>query len=59
LALVGFLRAEKELAIQGRVRFISPTQVPRAVIASFGRQDYDLVVAPLFDPRPVDAGRTS
>jgi basic membrane protein A len=55
LALFGFLHAEKELPIRGRVQFVSPTQGPGAVLASFGRQDYDFVVAPLFDPQPVDA----
>jgi len=55
VALVGFLRAERELPIRGRVQFVKPTQGAGEVLASFGRQDYDLVVAPLFDPQPVDA----
>lgn len=53
LAFVGFLRAEKQLPIRGRVAYISPTRGPGSVLVSFGRQDYDLVVAPLFDPTPV------
>jgi basic membrane protein A len=55
LTFVGFLRAEKELPIRGQVRFIKPPQGAAAVLAAFGRQDYDLVVAPLFDAQPVDA----
>ena len=55
LAFVGFLQAEKKLPIRGRVRFVGPTQGAGTVLASFGRQDYDLVVAPLFDPEPVDS----
>jgi len=53
LVLAGFLRAEKELPIRGAVRYIAPTRGPGDVLTSFGRQDYDLVVAPLFDARPV------
>jgi basic membrane protein A len=55
LSLVGFLRAERKLPIRGEVRYVSPTQGPGAVLRSFARQDYDLVVAPLFDAQPVDA----
>jgi basic membrane protein A and related proteins len=54
LLLVGFLRAERKLPIKGSVRYIAPTRGAVDVLTSFGRQDYDLVVAPLFDARPVD-----
>jgi basic membrane protein A len=54
LAFVGFERAER-LPIRGRVLYISPTQGPRSVLTTFARQDYDLVVAPLFDADPVDS----
>ena len=47
LPLVGFLRAERQLPIRGRVAYVGPTQGPGAVLASFARQDYNLVVAPL------------
>ena len=53
LVLAGLLRAEKELPIRGAVRYVAPTRGPGDVLTSFGRQDYDLVVAPLFDARPV------
>jgi basic membrane protein A len=52
-SLVGFLRAERQLPIRGRVAYVSPIRGPRSVLVSFARQDYDLVVAPLFDPAPV------
>ncbi|HEX9093913.1 MAG TPA: BMP family ABC transporter substrate-binding protein, partial [Coriobacteriia bacterium] len=55
MAFVGFLHAERKLAIHGRVQYVGPTQGPGAVLRSFGRQDYDLVVAPLYDPGPIDA----
>ena len=55
LSLLGFVRAERKLPIRGEVRYVSPTQGAGAVLRSFARQDYDLVVAPLFDPQPVDA----
>ena len=45
MAFVGFLRADRKLPIRGRVRYISPTQGPATVLRSFGREDYDLVVA--------------
>ena len=54
LVLFGFLRAEKKLPIRGTVRYIAPTRGPADVLKSFARQDYDLVVAPLFDATPVD-----
>jgi basic membrane protein A and related proteins len=53
LALFGFVRAEKKLPIQATVRYIAPTRGPGDVLRSFARQDYDLVVAPLFDATPV------
>jgi basic membrane protein A and related proteins len=53
LVLFGFVRAEKELPIRGTVRYIAPTRGPGDVLSSFARQDYDLVVAPLFDATPV------
>src|SRR5207253_11385682 len=53
LAFVGFVQAERKLPIQGRVKFISPTQGPRAVLETFGRQGYDLVISPLFDSQAV------
>jgi basic membrane protein A len=54
LAFVGFKRAE-QLPIRGRVLYVSPTQGPGAVLTTFAKQDYDLVVAPLFDTQPVDS----
>lgn len=54
MAFVGFLRADRKLPIRGRVRYISPTQGPATVLRSFGREDYDLVVAPLYGPGPID-----
>jgi basic membrane protein A and related proteins len=53
LVLSGFVRAKKELPIRGTVRYIAPTRGPGDVLSSFARQDYDLVVAPLFDATPV------
>src|SRR5919198_230306 len=53
LVFFGFVRAEKKLPIQGTVRYIAPTRGPGDVLRSFARQDYDLVVAPLFDATPV------
>jgi basic membrane protein A and related proteins len=53
MTFVGFVQAERKLPIQGRVKFISPTQGPRAVLESFGRQGYDLVISPLFDSQAV------
>jgi basic membrane protein A len=53
LSLVGFLRAEKQLSIRGRVAYISPTRGPGSVLQSLARQGYDLIIAPLFDPAPV------
>jgi basic membrane protein A len=55
LPLIGFLRAEKELPIRGAIRYVSPTQGPGTALTAFGRQDYDLVVAPLLNADPVDA----
>jgi basic membrane protein A len=54
LAFVGFKRAE-QLSIRGRVLYIGPTQGPGSVLTAFARQNYDLIVAPLFDTRPVDS----
>lgn len=54
LVFVGFVRAERMLPIRGTVRYVAPTRGPGDVMKSFGRQGYDLVVAPLFDAQPVD-----
>jgi basic membrane protein A and related proteins len=53
LPLVGFLRAERQLPIRGRVEYVGPGQGSSTVLESFARQGYDLVVAPLFDPESV------
>jgi basic membrane protein A len=53
LALLGFVRAEQKLPIRARVRYVGPTQSPGPVLASFAREDYDLVVAPLFNLGPL------
>jgi basic membrane protein A len=53
LALFGFVRAQKQLPIRSTVRYIAPTRGPGDVLTSFARQDYDLVVAPLFDATAV------
>jgi basic membrane protein A and related proteins len=55
LPLWGFLRAEKELPIRGTVRYLGPTQGPAAIMTAFARQRYALVVAPLFEGRPIDS----
>jgi basic membrane protein A and related proteins len=54
LLFEGFVRAERELPIRGTVRYVAPTRGSGDVLKSFARQDYDLVVAPLFDSQPVD-----
>lgn len=43
--LVGFLRADKELGIQGRVQYIPPNQDPTGALESLARQQYDLIIA--------------
>jgi basic membrane protein A len=45
--LLGFLRAEKELAIKGRVVLVSPNGDPADALSYLGRQHYDLVVVAL------------
>jgi basic membrane protein A len=45
--LLGFLRAEKKLAFQGRVVLISPTGDPADALSYLGRQNYDLVLVAL------------
>lgn len=55
LGFAGFVRAEHQLPIRGRVRYISPTQGPGPVLRSFSREGYRLVVAPLFNSERVDA----
>ena len=51
--LVGFLRAERKLGIQGRVLYA--TQNPTEALTSFARQRYDLVVDAFPYANPVDA----
>lgn len=41
----GFLRADKKLAVQGRVAYIAPKEDPSTALDSFARQRYDLVIA--------------
>ena len=45
--LLGFLRAKKELAVQGRVVLVSPNADPAEALSSLGRQKYDLVIVAL------------
>jgi basic membrane protein A len=45
--LSGFLRAEKELAIRGRVVYVGPTQDPSGALSYLARQKYDLVIVAL------------
>jgi basic membrane protein A and related proteins len=42
--LLGFLRADKELAIQGRVQYVPPNQDPTGPLQYLARQNYDLIV---------------
>ena len=42
--LLGFLRADKELAIEGRVQYIPPNQDPTGALQYLARQNYDLIV---------------
>ena len=42
--LRGFLRADKKLAIQGRVVLVSPNADPAEALSYLGRQNYDLVI---------------
>jgi basic membrane protein A len=53
LSFAGFRDAEKRLPIRGAVRYVAPTRGPGDVLTSFARENYDLVVAPLADTRPV------
>lgn len=54
MMLVGFLRAEKKLGVQGRVVFISPNQDPTGALRALARQQYDLIIAGFPDPEAVD-----
>ena len=45
--LLGFLRAEKELPIKGRIVLVSPTADPAEALSYLGRQNYDLVLVAL------------
>jgi len=51
--LAGFLRAERELGIEGRVLYA--TQNPSQALASFARQRYDLVIDAFPYANPVDS----
>ena len=51
--LVGFLRAERKLGIQGRVLYA--TQNPTEALTSFARQRYDLVIDAFPYANPVDS----
>jgi basic membrane protein A len=42
--LLGFLRADKELAVQGQVRYVPPNQDPTGALEHLARQNYDLIV---------------
>jgi basic membrane protein A len=42
--LLGFLRADKELAVQGRVQYVPPNQDPTGALQYLARQNYDLIV---------------
>jgi basic membrane protein A and related proteins len=43
----GFLKADKELAIQGRVLYVPPTQDPSGAMSDLARQKYDLIIVAL------------
>lgn len=42
--LLGFLKADKELAVQGQVRFVPPNQDPTGALEHLARQNYDLII---------------
>jgi basic membrane protein A and related proteins len=50
--LLGFMRAEKQLPIDGRIVYISPTTDPTATLRSLARQHYDLVIGAVTDRQP-------
>jgi basic membrane protein A and related proteins len=56
----GFVRAVRELGVDGHVLVVSPGHAPDSVLAAFGRQRYDLVIAGAFVAKaPVErAART-
>jgi basic membrane protein A and related proteins len=43
----GFLKAEKELPIRGRVVYVPPTQDPSGAMTTLAREKYDLVIVAL------------
>jgi basic membrane protein A and related proteins len=57
-ALAGFLRAQKQLGISGRVVYVGPTEDPVRVFTGLARQDYDLVISAIpFEEPPEAAAR--
>jgi basic membrane protein A len=51
--LLGFLRAQRKLAITGRVVYVGPTEDPTGTLASLARQKYDLIIAAFPNPPAV------
>jgi basic membrane protein A and related proteins len=45
--LAGFLQAEKQLAIRGRIVYVGPTQDPTGTLTLLARQKYDLILVAL------------
>ena len=43
----GFLKAEKELEISGRIVYVAPTQDPSGALTTLAREKYDLVIVAL------------
>ena len=45
--LAGFLQADKQLAIRGRIVYVGPTQDPTGTLTLLARQKYDLILVAL------------
>src|SRR5207237_8693102 len=51
----GFVRAVRELGVDGRILEVAPTDDPSAALTKFAQQRYDLIIAGAFiPPDPVD-----
>ena len=54
LLLLGFLRAERKLGIDGQIVYVSPLQDPTGALETLARRHFDLIIAAFPDPHPVD-----
>jgi basic membrane protein A len=54
LLLLGFLKAERKLGIDGQVFYVSPTQDTTSLLETLARRHFDLIVVAFPDPAPVD-----